>query len=487
MPDSDSPKRLRDSKFFGAFRSKRVGLMIPLGFASGLPLLLSGDTMSAWLRTEGVDLTTIGLFSLVALPYSLKVFWAPILDRYNLPWLSRRRGWMALSQVFLLAAIGVMGSVNPTTQTSMLAGWAVMVAFFSASQDIVVDAYRTDVLPSNERAAGVAVFVAAYRVALIVAGAGALILSDFVPWMVVYWIMAGLMSIGLVATLFAPVPKDVPPRPKSLMDSLVKPIMEFFGRKNAVSMFLIVTCYKVGDAVLSHLRTPFLMDIGFERAEIGAIAKGIGMAATIGGALVGGGLVAKWGLRRSLLVFGILQAGANVFYIALAHVGNDQGLLVTAVGIDYVFGGLGTAAFVAFLMSLCNKKFTAFQYALLSSASSLLGRLLSTASGWIAENLGWDWFFTITIVAAIPALVLLMVVPIKDDGPEKAATWSTGKLRALGTTMAVLGLPLLLVGLEVFPVDVEKMAKSFIIVGAVLVTFGLGLMFALNPSRHRKD
>lgn len=394
--------------------------MIPLGLASGLPNPLVGTTLTAWMASEGVSLATIGLFAFVALPYNFKFLWAPLLDRYRLPWLGQRRGWMALAQLLLILALGAMGSTSPSGTPTVLATLALGVAFLNATLDIASDAYRTDLLPPEERASGTAVFVAGYRLAMIVGGAGALILSDHLPWSQVYWILAALMLIGVGGTLVAPKPASEPVPPRSLGEAVVAPVVELFrrhGARSALASLTIVMLYKVGDAVAGHLLIPFLMDLGFARTEIGAVAKGLGLGATILGAFVGGGLVAKLGLRRSLLAFGVLQAVANVLYAVLAVVGRDHALLVVSIGVDNLCGGLGTVAFVAYLMSLCNKRFTAFQYALLSSASTVAGRLLGMGSGWVAETAGWPAFFGLTIAAALPALVLLWIRPLPDEAP----------------------------------------------------------------------
>ena len=389
--------------------------MAPLGFASGLPLFLTGSTLTAWMTVEGVDLTTIGLMSLVALPYSFKFLWAPLMDRFSLPFLGRRRGWMVLSQLLLLVTVGTMGFVDPKAAPGALALMALLVAFCSASQDIVSDAYRTDVLPSHERASGTAVFVAGYRVALIVAGAGALLLSDHMHWWGIYCLMGCLMLVGTAATWFAPDPTEQPGRPESLRKAVYEPIVEFFKRPGAIGFLFVVVFFKIGDSLAGHLITPFLLKKGFEMVQIATLAKGLGLAATIAGALVGGGLVARFGLKRSLLVFGILQASANVFYLAIDLSGPNALLLAAAIGIDSFFGGLATAAFVAYLMSLCNKRYTAMQYALFSSASSVVGRFLGGGSGWFAENFGWSWFFVLTVVLAVPGLLVLSRLTLDDQ------------------------------------------------------------------------
>jgi PAT family beta-lactamase induction signal transducer AmpG len=418
------------SAFVDAFRSKRVGLLVALGFASGLPLALTGTTLSAWMTNEGVDLKTIGLFGLVALPYNFKFVWAPLFDRFVVPWLGRRRGWMACTQLGLVGAIAVMGGVNPRAAPFALAALAVLVAFLSASQDIVSDAYRTDVLPETERASGTATFVLGYRAAMLVSGAFALILSARLPWQLVYWVMAALMAVGVAASWVAPEPETVRP-PRTLGAAVVEPFVDYFARRGALVTLAFIALYKLGDSLASGMITPFLLKTGFGNAEVGALQKGLGLGATIVGTLLGGGLVAKLGVRRSLLWFGVAQAATNVTYMALALVGKSYWVLAGAITVDNVCGGLGTAAFVAYLMSLCNRRFSATQYALLSSASTVAGRLIGASAGFAAERFGWPVFFGGTIAAAAPALLLLVLAmpdgtgappppPPVDSGPAAA-------------------------------------------------------------------
>lgn len=405
--------------FKAAFVNKRVAFMLPLAFASGLPLALTGSTLTAWLDSVGLDRTTIGIFALVTLPYNFKLFWAPLLDRFGLPWLNRRRDWMVTAQFGLMAAIMILGCLDPTRVPTWVAVAAFAVAFFSATQDIVTDAYRTDLLAPKERAAGVAVFVALYRIGLIVASAGALILSDHISWRAIYFILALLMLVGVVATILAPATKLPVRPPRTLTDAVWKPLTDFFRRPYAIWLLVILMTFKVGDTVASQMMMPFLLNeehgMGFGRTEVGAIVKFLGLFASIAGALMGGGLCAKYGLRKSLLAFGFLQAVANALYIVLAIVGRNHTMLTVAIGVDQFCNGLGTAAFVAFMMALCNVSYSATQYALFSSASTIVGRLLSGASGWIATEVGWPMFFLITLVAALPALAILLFVPLKVD------------------------------------------------------------------------
>jgi len=406
--------------FFNAFRSKRVGMLIALGFASGLPLALTRTTLSAWMTNAGVDLKTIGLFSLVTLPYSFKFVWAPLLDRFSLPVLGRRRGWMVLAQACLLAGIWMMSEINPQQAPLAIATMAVLVAFFSASQDVAADAYRTDVLPPAERASGTSTWIMGYRVAMLVSGAGALVLSDHMPWPRVYLIMALLMGIGIVATWLAPEPEAVRP-PRTIADAVIKPFVDFFTRKGAALALTFIMLYRIGDTIAGGMVLPFLIKRGFSNSEIGYWNKGVGFGATVIGVMLGGGLVAKYGVHRCLLFFGLLAALANTGYMALAIHGKSVLLLVAAITVDNTCGGMVDAAFAAFLMSLCNKSFSATQFALLSSASTLIGRVVSAGSGWLADGVGWPVFFGITIVAVFPSLVLLLVAFPRDTGAMAAA------------------------------------------------------------------
>jgi PAT family beta-lactamase induction signal transducer AmpG len=370
---------------------------------------LTGKTLQAWMTLEKVDLTSIGLFSLVALPYSLKFLWAPLLDRFALPFLGRRRGWLIVIQSALLVAIAAMSLQNPAQSLQLLAVNALLIAFLSATQDIAVDAYRTDVLEEREMGAGAAVFVLGYRIALLITGALGLILADRISWPTVYLLMSGVMLVGLIATLLAPEPQRDHP-PASLADAVLLPFGEFFQRLGLLQGLLIlvfIVIYKLGDSFLGNMSTPFLLQKGFTQTDLGVIQGGMGLIATIVGALAGGAILSKIGINRSLWVFGVLQAVSNLTYFALAQIGKNYQFLVLTVNVENFCGGLGTAAFVAFLMSLCNQRFTATQYALLSGPMALSRDILVAPAGKLAEATGWPMFFLISIAAALPGLLLL--------------------------------------------------------------------------------
>lgn len=378
--------------------------MLPLGFASGLPLALTAGTLQAWLTVEGVDLKTIGIFTLVGLPYTLKFLWAPVMDRIVPPWFGRRRGWMLLTQFCVALGLVLMALSNPREQPERLAAFALLVAFLSASLDIVFDAYRTETLQPHERGLGAAVWVNGYRIALLVAGAGALVVADHVGWSLTYLVMAAVMLTGLVTIALSPEPERVGSAPKSLAEAVGAPLSEFFSRRHALAFLCVVILYKLGDAFASSLQTAFLIGgVGFSATEVGAV-KGIGILATLLGALIGGVMMTRSGLVQSLLAFGALQAVSNLGFVVLAMAGKSSGMLLAAVVIENVTGGMGTAAFVALVMSLCDPRYTATQFALLSSLEAVGRVFAGRPSAGVVEALGWPQFFVVTFLIALPGL-----------------------------------------------------------------------------------
>ncbi len=405
-------------------RWRRIGIQIPLGFSSGIPLYLTGSTLLAWLATANADVSfkTIGAFSLVALPYNCKWLFAPLLDRFGLPLLSRRRDWMLVTQLCLAVSIAWLGAVNAPFNLATAAIVAVVVAFFSASQDIVIDAYRTDSLGKGERGRGGAAYVTGYRIAMIAASSGALLMANHISWQSVYWILASMMSVGVVATFLAPPLVNSTP-PRNLRDAVVEPFVEFFQRRGAIIALLFIMLYKVGDFVALQMVTPFLLkELHFDLVDVALLQKFLGIGATIVGAAIGGVAVDRIGVRKGLLIFGVVQAIANIGYVFLAMSGKNYGVLVVAIGFDNLCNGLGTVAFVAYLMSMCHRKFSAAQHALLASAMTILARLLTATSGYVVEFVGWEGFFAITIVVAAPALVLWKWLPagLDEQKPEEA-------------------------------------------------------------------
>lgn len=387
--------------------NKRIGLMLPLGFASGLPLALTSGTLQAWLTVAGVDLKTIGIFTLVGLPYSVKFLWAPVMDRVTLPWLGRRRGWMLVTDIAVAGGLALMGLVGTASGPQWLGVIAVAVAFMSASLDIVFDAYRTDVLLPAERGFGAAVWVNGYRLALLMASAGALVLADQIGWRGTYLALAGLMAAGIVTILLSPNPPTAGIPPKTLTEAIGLPLRELFSRPGIYGLLSLIVLYKLGDAVAGSLQTAFFIGgLGFTAGEVGYV-KGLGIAATLMGALAGGMVMAKTGLARSLLFFGILQALSNLSFMLLAWIGKSYEALAASVVIENVTGGMGTAAFVALVMFLCDHRYTATQFALLSSLEAL-GRIFSgRPSAEAVSLLGWGWFFFLSFFLALPGCWLV--------------------------------------------------------------------------------
>ncbi|MBI5177753.1 MAG: MFS transporter [Nitrospinae bacterium] len=396
------------SSYRQVFVNRRIALMLFFGFSSGLPLALTAGTLQAWMAVAGVDIKTIGLFALIGLPYTLKFLWAPLMDRFVPPFLGRRRGWMIASQAALLACIAAMAGGDPAASPLALAAVALCTAFASASQDIVIDAYRTDILREEERGAGVAVFVAGYRIGMLTSGALALVLSEQIGWQNTYLLMAVLMSVGAACAIVAPEPDGRVVPPRTLGDAVMHPLKDFFGRQGAVLFLLLIILYKLGDAYAGTMTTAFLIrGAGFSAGDVGIVNKGFGMASLIAGAMAGGALMVRMGLYRSLLLFGGLQAVSNLSFMLLAWAGKSWPLMVFAVGFENLCGGMGTAAFVALLMALCNRDFSATQFALLSSLASLGRVFVSPTSGFVVERTGWAEFFFITALTALPGLFLL--------------------------------------------------------------------------------
>ncbi|MCC6345955.1 MAG: MFS transporter [Nitrospirales bacterium] len=399
------------SPYLQIFRSRRISTILLLGFSSGLPLALTGGTLQAWMAVAGVDLRTIGIFALAGLPYTLKFLWSPLMDRFVPPGLARlgrRRGWIALTQIGLMAGIAAMGLNSPATAPWLMGSLAVLVAFSSASQDIVIDAYRTDVLREKERGVGAAVFVMGYRSAMLVSGAVALVLSDRIGWQNTYLLMAVLMTIGVLSSLAGPEPEAGVSPPGSLREAVGGPLRDFFSRRAAGVLLLLIVLYKLGDAYAGTMTTAFLIrGVGFTATDVGTINKGLGLASLIIGAMFGGTLMVRLGLYRSLLLFGLLQAVSNLSFMVLAWTGKSYPVMIFAVAFENLCGGMGTAAFVSLLMSLCNRRYSATQYALLSSLSALGRTVIAPSSGFLVEFIGWAPFFFITTLAALPGIGML--------------------------------------------------------------------------------
>ena len=388
--------------------SGRMLVALLMGFSSGLPLLLTGSVLQAWMTDEGVDLGTIGLFALVGLPYTLKFLWAPLVDRYAVPLLGRRRGWLVLIQLCLMLAITLLGWTHPAQNALPVALAALLVTFFSASQDIVIDAYRREALADRELGLGASLYVNGYRVGMLLASGGGLILADFIPFSQVYALMAAVMLVGLGTTLFAPEPVAAQGLPATLSEAVVQPFVDYFKRHHAWLILLFILFFKVGDTMASNMTVPFYLDIGFSKSEIGAVVKLFGFSATLAGGLVGGIVMLRIGIYRALWGFGILQAVSTAGFAVLALSGYNLPMLAAVIAFENFSGGMGTAAFVAFMASLTNRRFTATQYALLTSLMGIPRVILAAPTGYMAEGLGWVGFFVFCTLIALPGLLLLM-------------------------------------------------------------------------------
>ncbi len=388
--------------------NRRIAVMLFLGFSSGLPLALTAGTLQAWLTVAGVDTKTIGVFALTGLPYTVKFLWAPLMDRYALPLLGRRRGWMLLTQLGLLASIAAMASLSPSENIGLLGALALLVAFLSASQDIAFDAYRADVLRPAERGFGAAVSVTGYRVAMLASGALALVLSDQIGWRATYIVMGMTMTLGIAATLVSPEPGFSGREPLSLARAIRDPLVEFWSRSGAWSLLALIVLYKLGDAFSASLSSTFLLrGLGFSATDVGVVNKGMGLFALLTGAIVGGAMMVRLGLYRSLFLFGILQAVTNLGFFLLALSEQHYLGMVVAIGLENLAGGMGTAAFVALLMALCDHRYTATQFALLSALASIGRVLVGPVAGYWVTEVGWAMFFFTSLIAAFPGLWLL--------------------------------------------------------------------------------
>ena len=403
------------------YMERRLILVFFMGFASGLPFLLCGGTLSIWLTEAGVSLTTIGLFAIVGTPYNLKFLWAPLIDRLPIPFLSkhigRRRAWMLLIQMGLMASIVGLGLGDPESSPGITALLALAVAFFSASQDIVIDAYRIEILDEDQQGAGAAMTQAGYRFGLLSSGAGALYLATHFNWAMVYGIMAALILVGFVAALRAPIPEidhaqgTSASSPNWIRETVVAPFIEFFQRNNpgiALLILAFILLYKFGDAFAGVMANPFYIKIGFTKLQIASVSKIFGVAATLFGVFAGGLMVKQYGILRSLLYCGILQMISNLMFAAQAAIGPDVRFLFLTIGAENISGGMGSAAFVAYLSMLCNTAYTGTQYALFTSFMAFGRTWLSASSGWIATHTDWVTFFIISTFVAIPGLILLV-------------------------------------------------------------------------------
>lgn len=404
---------MSQQSFKEAILNKRMLICVFTGFTSGLPLYIIIQLVPAWLRVEGVGLAEIGFFALVGFPYTWKFLWSPIIDRYTLPLLGHRRGWMFVSQLALLVSIGAMGFIKPDLSIWTVAYLAAAVAFFSASQDIVLDAYRRELLPDQELGIGNAVHVQAYRLAGLVPGSLALILADHLPWHIVFVVVAAFMGVGLVMTLLISEAIKDPIPPKTLRAAVIDPFRDFAQRQGlgpAALVLAFLFFYKLGDNMATALSTPFYIDLGFSLTQIGSIAKLASIIAVILGGAIGGIVMVKLSINRALWLFGIVQIASILGFAWLAEVGANPWVLGTVVAFEYLGVGLGAAALVAFMARMTSVVFAATQFALFSALASMPRIFANAATGVIVERIGWTSFFLLCTMLAIPGMLLLFKV-----------------------------------------------------------------------------
>ena len=404
-----------------AIFNRRMLICVFTGFTSGLPLYLLIQLVPAWLRAEGVGLAEIGFFALVMFPYTWKFLWSPVMDRFTLPFLGHRRGWMLLTQLLLLVSIGAMGFIQPGLNIWTVAYLSAAVAFFSASQDIVLDAYRRELLPDIELGLGNAIHVQTYRLAGLVPGSLALILSDHLPWHTVFLVVAMFMLVGIGMTLFVREAIAEPAPPRSMREAVVEPFREFINRNGIGAALLILVflfLYKLGDNMATALQTPFFIDMGFSRTEIGSVAKFAALFASIFGGLFGGVVMIKLGINRALWVFGVVQVVSILGFAALSVVGDNLWMLGAANAFEYLGVGLGTAAFTAFIARTTNPTFAATQFALFTAFTAVPRTVANAVTGIIVERVGWTSFFVLCTVLAIPGMLLLLKVAPWNEEPS---------------------------------------------------------------------
>jgi PAT family beta-lactamase induction signal transducer AmpG len=410
------------SDTFKLYFQRRILVILLLGFAAGLPFQLMFSTLTAWLSEAGVSKTTIGLFVLTGIAFSFKFLWAPLVDRLPLPMITRllgqRRSWLGLAQVVCIVSLVQIGFSDPATDLMTTALWVVVLAFASATQDIGIDAYRIETLEENEQGAGAAVYQLGYRLAMILSGGGALIIADILSWQVAYTVMAVCMGLGLLTTLVSPEPKQVE-RAKSdhtgvqryvdwIKDSVVAPFAEFMSRPGWWLILLFVVFYKYADGIWAAMANPFYLELGFTKIQIGAVSKTYGVVMTIIGGFLGGMIVLRFGILKSVLFGAITMALTNLLYAALALIDPTISALVVVISIENLANGIGGTAFIAYLSSLCNLAYTATQYALLSSFMNVARTILASGGGWLADQVDWATFFVLTTAAGIPGVVLLL-------------------------------------------------------------------------------
>ena len=406
------------------FANRRMLICIFIGFSSGLPLFILLNLIAAWLRSEGVDLKSIGLFALIGFPYTWKFIWSPLMDRFSIGRLGRRRGWMLLTQLLLSVTVAAFGLFDPKTDLWTIAALAALMAFFSASQDIVLDAYRREILSDDEQGLGTAIHVNAYKLAGLVPGSLSLILADRMPWSAVFVVTALFMLPGIITTLLVAEPPAYGAPPKTIQEAVVMPFREFIRRSGWTHALLVLSfifLYKLGDSMATALATPFYLDIGFTKTEIGLIAKNAGLWLNVAGGLIGGIWLVKLGINRGLWVFGVIQAVVILGFWWLAQAGPDKVVLAVVIGAEAFGVGLGTAAFTAFIARSTDPRYTATQFALFTSLASVPRTFANASTGYIVAQVGWSGFFILCTVLAIPGLLLLPKVAPWNEGSEAAS------------------------------------------------------------------
>jgi len=391
-----------------ALAQKNMLIAMLMGFSAGVPLLLTSKTLQAWLSYGGATNVLIGVAATLGLPYTFKFLWAPLLDRYQLPFLGRRRGWLIVLQLALLTAIAVLSQTDPVADLKRTFVMAFIIAFLSATQDTLVDAFRRESLLDDEQGLGASVYQMGYRVAMWLTGGVTLVLAGMISWNTAYLIMSTLMVIGIAATLWADEPKASAQIPKSLKEAVVAPLAEFFSRNGAVLFLLFILLYKVGDAMAGNMLSKFYADLQFTPQEVGVIAKTMGPISAVIGTLIGGGLIVKLGIQRSLFIFGIFQALSTLSFVLLSYTGHNLSALTAVVFFEDFSAGMGSAAFMAFMAALTNRAFTATQFALLTSLMTVPRTIIASFTGFLVDALGWAGFFSLCAAVALPGLLLLV-------------------------------------------------------------------------------
>lgn len=404
---------LQAPAWWNSLFNRRVLICVFTGFSSGLPLYVLYQLVPAWLRSEGVGLTEIGLFSLVGIPYTWKFLWSPFMDRLSLPVLGRRRGWMLLTQLALLVSVGMLGMFSPQQSLTVVMVLAVIVAFFSASQDIVIDALRREILPDEELGIGNAVHVQAYRIASLVPGSLALILADYLPWVSVFWITAAFMAMGIALSLLITEPPSALSKAKGFSEMVWEPFREYIVRRGWRGVILVLAfmfLYKLGDNMATALATPFYLDLGFSLTEIGVVAKHAALWPAIIGGLLGGIVMIRLGINRSLWLFGVVQMVSILGFALLAYSGAKLWLLALVIAFEYLGVGLGTAAFTAFIARETSRSFAATQFALFTALAALPRTFANASTGFLVEQVGYVDFFLLCAILAVPGMFLLLWV-----------------------------------------------------------------------------